>query len=168
MDERLLIEAAQSDPTRFGDLYEDNFARVYAFIARRVHNRQETQDITSQVFAKALANLQQFEWQGKPFAAWLYRLAANAISDHYRAKSRELPWQQPEITPDEIEIAEKRAMLSRCLEHLPAEQRRVVILRFFEEKSVREIAEQLGKSEGAIKQLQFRALQKLRAELNHG
>ena len=168
MDERLLIEAAQSDPTRFGDLYEENFARVYAFIARRVHNRQETQDITSQVFARALANLQQFEWQGKPFAAWLYRLAANAISDHYRAKSRELSWQQPEITPDEIEIAENRAMLSRCLERLPDEQRRVVILRFFEEKSIRDIAAQLDKSEGAIKQLQFRALQKLRAELNHG
>jgi RNA polymerase sigma-70 factor, ECF subfamily len=168
MDERLLIEAAQSDPTRFADLYEDNFARVYAFIARRVHNRQETQDITSQVFAKALANLQQFEWQGKPFAAWLYRLAANAISDHYRSKSRELQWQQPEITPDEIEIAEKRAMLSRCLERLPADQRRVVVLRFFEEKSIRDIAEQVGKSEGAIKQLQWRALQKLRAELNHG
>jgi len=168
MDERLQIEAAQSDPTRFGDLYEENFARVYAFIARRVHNRQEAQDITSQVFARALANLKQFEWQGKPFAAWLYRLAANAISDHYRSQSRELPWQQPEITPDEIEIAEKRAMLSRCLERLPAEQRRVVVLRFFEEKSIRDIAAQLGKSEGAIKQLQWRALQKLRAELNHG
>ena len=72
MDERLLIEAAQTDPTRFGDLYEDNFARVYAFISRRVRNRQEAQDITSQVFARALANLRQFEWQGKPFAAYLY------------------------------------------------------------------------------------------------
>ena len=168
MDERLLIEAAQSDPTRFGELYEENFARVYAFIARRVRNRQEAQDITSQVFARALANLGQFEWQGKPFAAWLYRLAANAISDHYRSKSRELAWQQPEITQDEIEVAEQRAMLSRCLDRLPDEQRRVVVLRFFEERSTRDVATMLGKSEGAIKQLQWRALQKLRAELNHG
>jgi len=168
MDERLLIEAAQSDPARFGELYEENFARVYAFIAHRVRNRQEAQDLTSQVFARALANLGKFEWQGKPFAAWLYRMAANAIADHYHAKSRELQWQQPEITEDEIEIAEQRAMLSRCLDRLPTEQRRVLILRFFEERSIREVAAQLGKSDGAIKQLQWRALQKLRAELNHG
>ena len=168
MDERLLIEAAQSDPTRFGELYEENFPRVYAFIARRVHNRQEAQDLTSHVFARALANLGKFEWQGKPFAAWLYRMASNAIADHYHAQSRELHWQQPEITEDEMEIAEQRTMLSRSVDRLPAEQRRVVILRFFEEKSIRDIAAQLGKSEGAIKQLQWRAMQKLRAELNHG
>ena len=168
MDERLLIEAAQSDPTRFGELYEENFARVYAFIARRVRNRQEAQDLTSQVFERALANLHKFEWQGKPFAAWLYRMAANAVADHYHAQSRELQWQQPEVTEDEIEVAEKRAMLSRCIDRLPQEQRRVLILRFFEERSIRDVAGQLGKSEGAIKQLQWRALQKLRAELNHG
>lgn len=168
MDERLLIEAAQSDPTRFGELYEENFARVYAFIARRVRNRQEAQDLTSHVFARALANIGKFEWQGKPFAAWLYRMASNAIADHYHAKSRELQWQEPAITDDEIAIAEQRTMLSRCVDRLPAEQRRVVILRFFEERSIRDVAAQLGKSEGAIKQLQWRALQKLRAELNHG
>jgi RNA polymerase sigma-70 factor (ECF subfamily) len=168
MEERLLIEAAQSDPSRFGELYEENFARVYAFIARRVRNRQEAQDLTSQVFARALANLHKFEWQGKPFAAWLYRMAANAIADHYHAQSRELQWQQQEITEDEIEIAEKRALLSRCIDRLPLEQRRVLILRFFEERSIRDTAQQLQKSEGAIKQLQWRALQKLRTELNHG
>ena len=168
MDERLLIEAAQSDPTRFGELYEENFARVYAFIARRVRNRQEAQDLTSQVFERALANLHRFEWRGTPFAAWLYRMASNAIADHYHAKARELKWQQPEITNDEIEEAERRAILSRCLDRLPQEQKRVVIMRFFEERSIREVAEQTGKSEGAIKQLQWRALQKLRAEMNHG
>ena len=168
MDERLLIEAAQSDPTRFGELYEENFARVYAFIARRVRNRQEAQDLTSQVFERALANLNRFEWRGTPFAAWLYRMASNAIADHYHAKSRELQWQQPEITNDEIEEAERRAILSRCIDHLPQEQKRVVMMRFFEERSIREVAEKIGKSEGAIKQLQWRALQKLRAEMNHG
>jgi|SRR5438128_4493560 len=168
MDERLLIEAAQSDPTRFGELYEENFARVYAFIARRVRDRQEAQDLTSQVFERALANLNRFEWRGTPFAAWLYRMASNAIADHYHAKSRELQWQQPEITNDEIEGAERRAILSRCIDRLPQEQKRVVIMRFFEERSIREVAEKIGKSEGAIKQLQWRALQKLRADMNHG
>ena len=90
-NERLLIEAAQKDPGRFGELYEENFARVYAFIARRVLNRQEAQDLTSEVFRRALGNLHRFEWRGAPFAAWLYRVAANAIADHYREKARELP-----------------------------------------------------------------------------
>ena len=168
MDERLLIEAAQSDPTHFGELYEENFARVYGFIARRVRNRQEAQDLTSQVFERALRNLHRFEWRGTPFAAWLYRMASNAIADHYHAKARELPRQDPEITTDEMEHAERRAILSRCLERLPQEQRHVVVMRFLEERSIRDIATQLGKSEGAIKQLQWRALQKLRAEMNHG
>jgi len=167
MDERLLIEAAQNDPSRFGELYEENFARVYAFIARRVLNRQEAQDLTSDVFQRALGNLHRFEWRGVPFVGWLYRMAANAIADHYRQKSRELPWEQPEITSDEMEQAERRASLSRCVDRLPQEQRRVIVMRFMEERSIREIAGELGKSEGAIKQLQWRAMQKLRAEMNN-
>jgi len=168
MDERLLIEAAQSDPARFGELYEENFSRVYAFVSRRVHNRQEAQDLTSQVFERALANIRRFEWRGTPFAAWLYRMASNAIADHYHAKARELPLHDPEVTDDELQQVERRATLARYVERLPAEQRRVLLLRFFEGRSIREIAQQIGRSEGAVKQLQWRALQKLRADMNHG
>src|SRR5438132_7871311 len=74
--ERLLIEAAQKDPSRFGELYENNFERVYAFIARRVRDRDVVEDLTSDVFHKALTNLGRFEWRGVPFAAWLFRIAA--------------------------------------------------------------------------------------------
>jgi RNA polymerase sigma-70 factor, ECF subfamily len=74
-EDRPLIEAAQRDPGRFADLYERNFARVYAYIARRVDNRQEAQDLTAEVFHRALANLGRFEWRGVPFAAWLFKLA---------------------------------------------------------------------------------------------
>ena len=168
MDERLLIEAAQSDPARFGELYEENFARVYAFVSRRVPNRQEAQDVTSHVFERALANIRRFEWRGTPFAAWLYRMASNAIADHYQSKARELPLHDPEITDDELQQVERRATLGRHVDELPAEQRRVLVMRFFEGRSIREIAGKIGKSEGAVKQLQWRALQKLRAELNHG
>ena len=80
-DERLLIEAAQRDPARFAELYENNFERVYAYVARRVGNRAEAEDLTSEVFHQALANLQRFEWRGIPFAAWLFRIAANLISE---------------------------------------------------------------------------------------
>src|SRR5439155_21084239 len=87
--ERLLIEAAQRDPSRFAALYEDNFERVYAFVARRVRDRDEAEDLTSEVFHQALANLARFEWRGVPFAAWLYRIAANAIVDRAQRAARE-------------------------------------------------------------------------------
>ena len=82
--ERLLIEAAQQDPKRFAELYEANFERVYAFIVRRVHDRTQAEDLTSEVFHHALRNLSRFEWRGVPFAVWLYRIAANAIADAWR------------------------------------------------------------------------------------
>src|SRR6185369_13922913 len=88
-DERLLIEAAQNDPSRFAELYEQNFHRVYAYVARRVRDRVEIQDLTAQVFHKALANLGKFKWRGSPFAAWLYRIAANSIADRAKQKMRE-------------------------------------------------------------------------------
>ncbi len=168
MDERLLIEAAQKDPSHFGELYEEHFERIYAFVARRVSNRQQAQDLTSEVFQQALANIGRFEWRGAPFAAWLYRIASNAIADHFSRTARERSLSQPaEIGNDEIEEVERRATLFRLVNALPADQRRVIVMRFAEERSIRETAQELGRSEGAIKQLQWRALQKLRAEI-HG
>src|SRR5262249_50949375 len=95
-DERLLIEAAQNDPARFGELYENNFERVYAYIVRRVGNRGEAEDLTAEVFHHALANLKRFEWRGIPFAAWLFRIAANLISDRWQRWGRE-PLCDPEL-----------------------------------------------------------------------
>src|SRR5260370_11931330 len=82
-EDRLLIEAAQRDLTRFGDLYDAYFDRVYAYVARRVGERTETEDLVSDVFHRALANLRRFEWRGAPFSAWLFRIAAHKIADRY-------------------------------------------------------------------------------------
>src|SRR5436853_7934600 len=82
-DERQLIEAAQKDPRRFGELYERNFERVYAFVARRVRDRHEAEDVTAEVFQHALANLSKFEWRGVPFSVWLFPIAANAIAGRW-------------------------------------------------------------------------------------
>jgi RNA polymerase sigma factor (sigma-70 family) len=87
--ERRLVEAAQKDPRRFAELYENNFARVYAYVARRVRNREEAQDLTAEVFHQALANLGRFEWRGLPFSAWLMRIASNAIADRWKLAARE-------------------------------------------------------------------------------
>jgi RNA polymerase sigma-70 factor, ECF subfamily len=90
-DEQLLIEAAQRDPSRFAELYEANFEKVYAFIVRRVRDRDVAQDLTAEVFHQALANLGRFEWRGLPFVAWLYRIAANAIADRWKREGKEVP-----------------------------------------------------------------------------
>jgi RNA polymerase sigma-70 factor (ECF subfamily) len=164
-DERLLIEAAQQDPSRFAELYESNFHRVYAFIARRVRDRNEAEDITAEVFRQALMNLGRFEWRGVPFAAWLLRIAANTLADRWQRASRSV-----EVTVDSLEKVtaraeaevERHAMLFQLVDRLPADQRLVIIRRFVDQKSLHEISQELGRSEGAIKQLQFRALETLR------
>ncbi len=170
-DERLLIEAAQHDPSRFAELYEQNFHRVYAYVARRVHDRMEIQDLTAQVFHRALANLGKFKWKGAPFRAWLYRIASNAIADRAKQKARESTDQlndpsSESFTAVDLEAVERRARLFRAVDKLPEDQRRVIEMRFADEKSIREIADELERSEGAIKQLQFRALENLRNRLN--
>jgi RNA polymerase sigma-70 factor (ECF subfamily) len=169
-DERLLIEAAQRDPACFAELYEINFERVYAYVMRKVGNRAESEDLTSEVFHQALANLKRFEWRGIPFAAWLFRIAANLITDRWQRSGREVADETGQIdsaqaTPAEIEEVERRATLFRLVETLPAEQKRVVVLRFVEEKSIKDVAREIRKTEGAVKQLQFRALSSLRARM---
>ncbi|MBZ5651731.1 MAG: RNA polymerase sigma factor [Acidobacteriia bacterium] len=170
-DERLLVEAAQKDPGRFAELYELNFARVYAYVARRVGDRDAAQDLTSDVFHKALAGIQSFEWRGVPFAGWLLRIAANMILDRSKRRTREITGQDgladvPDLgARPKLEEADQSARLFRLVDQLPADQRRVIGMRFAEEKSIREIAQALGRSEGAVKQLQFRALQNLRSRL---
>lgn len=168
--ERALIEAAQRDPSRFGELYELHFYRLYAYVLRRVGARDAAEDLTAEVFQQALANLAKYEWRGVPFAAWLYRIAANAITDRWQRVARE---QAASSAPEPIaghtdvdyEEIEERARLFRLVDSLPSEQRRVVRMRFAEEKSIREIAQAIGKSEGAVKQLQFRAIENLREQV---
>jgi len=178
-DERLLIEAAQRDPAKFAALYELHFARLYAFIASRVRNRAIAEDVTSEVFHKALANLSSFEWRGAPFAAWLFRIAVNALVDRFKHEyldpveatdSLESKAGQPKRDRGilDLEAVERRASLFRLVDKLPAVQRRVIYERFVEQRSIREIAALLKKTPGAIKQLQFRALQTLRAQMERG
>lgn len=164
--ERMEIEAAQQDPSRFADLYERNFERVYAYIASRVHDRDLAEDLTAEVFHQALAKIGSFEWRGVPFVAWLMRIASNAIADRWQRNAREpaLP-DEPLDEPGAIDQIERRAILSELVDALPDDQRHVVLRRFIDQRSIREIAQEMDRSEGAIKQLQFRALQTLRTNL---
>ena len=177
--ERLLVQAAQKDPARFADLYEENFERVFAFVIRRVRNREVAEDVTSDVFHRALTALPGFDWRGIPFRAWLIRIATNLISDQWKDRAREgLPMREddPPEPPSQFDLeeAEHRAHLFRLVERLPVDQGQVLRLRFAEGHSLAETAQAMGRSEGAIKQLQFRGLAKLRSQLygrrgaNHG
>lgn len=165
-DERSLIEAAQRDLRRFAGLYEANFDRVYAFVVSRVFDRVEAEDVTAEVFHQALANIRQFEWRGTPFIAWLLRIASNAIADRWQRLSR-----HGEVPGDDLAEAgaddgtERRVMLAQLMGDLPPDQKLVVERRFIDQRSIREIAAELGRTEGAVKQLQFRALQTLRSRM---
>lgn len=177
-DERMLVEAAQRDPAEFEALYELHFERVYAFVASRVRDRATAEDVTSEVFHKGLANLPSYEWRGVAFAAWLLKIAANAIVDCAKRAAREFP--APDDPPErairldlqdsEMRAIEHSAQLFRLVGQLPEVQKQVVYERFVEQRSIREIAQRLGKTEGAVKQLQLRAVQNLRAQMegSHG
>lgn len=186
VDEQNLVAAAQQDPSRFADLYESNFDRVYAYVSRRVLHRHDAEDLTAEVFHAALRDLERFEWRGRPFAAWLMGIAAHLLADRWRHAAK-----RPEISTSDLERGdvgvdaidftiidpksigaritdpkiEERAMLYQLVGELPLDQRQVILRRFVEQKSVREIALELGRSAGAIKQLQFRALQNLRMRI---
>lgn len=167
-DERMAVEAAQHDPGRFAELYEQNFHKVYAYVACRIQDRSQRQDLTAHVFQQALANIGKFKWRGAPFVTWLYRIAANAIADQARKQSREVAETDlaTKTSVDlDLEQVDRRVRLFRAVEALPEDQRKVILLRFAEEKSIREIAAALNRSEGAVKQLQFRGLETLRARL---
>src|SRR5689334_14274690 len=126
-DERRLVEAAQQDRAGFGDVYERYFELVYGYVARRVRDRAATEDLTSEVFRKALANIDRFKWTGAPFGAWLLRIASNVIADRAKRSAKEgsgepsltaglLPHDSattPQSQQVQLEDAERRAWVIR-------------------------------------------------------
>jgi len=139
-------------------------------VSRRTGNRAVAEDITSEVFEQALRTIGKFEWRGVPAAAWLFRIASNAIADYWRERARDAHDAAPD-PPDagEIEQIEWRIALYRHVEQLPDLQQQVIRMRFIDEKSIREVAAVLERSEGAVKQLQLRALENLRRSMGgHG
>jgi RNA polymerase sigma-70 factor, ECF subfamily len=159
------------EQAQFAELYEQNFERVYAFVARRVRDRTEAEDVVSEVFYKALKGIDGYEERGVPFVAWLYTIARNVVHDRARQSGREegarrAPLPEPAVDDD----VERRALLFRLVDTLPPAQRDVIVKRFAEQRSIADVARQLGRSEGAVKQLQLRAIEALRAQVrgSHG
>lgn len=174
-EERRLVEAAQRDPVQFSELYENYFELVYAFVARRLRERGATEDVTAEVFHKALKNLPRYRSTGAPFAVWLFRIASNLIADRASRETRSGVSSEVDLESRadnaqtnlqaEIEQSERQAIVFRLVTELGKDQQRVIVMRFAEDRSIAEIARELGHTEGAIKQLQFRAMHNLRQML---
>lgn len=165
-----LVERARSHDTEaFGQLYDRYLRQVYSFVYYRLGDQHDAEDVTAQVFLKALEAIARYDRKKATFLTWLLSIAHNQVIDRYRYRGRrgEVPL-EPELLPIELEDPEKKALskmagerLWQALEELTKEQREVVVLRFSLSLSGPDIAKVLGKTEGAVKALQHRALRSL-------
>jgi RNA polymerase sigma-70 factor (ECF subfamily) len=176
--EQVLVRNAQDDIKAFGELYDEYYARIFNYVLRRTAAVESAQDITSEVFFKALKGLKQFRWRGIPFSAWLYRIAAHEIAGYSR-NHRDI---QDNLDPDsnasgltspsaecetlaaeaELQKHEEFLELHKSISRLSVKYQEVITLRFFEKKQLDEIAAILGKPEGTVKSLLHRGLEQLR------
>ncbi|HSP71236.1 MAG TPA: sigma-70 family RNA polymerase sigma factor [Gaiellaceae bacterium] len=171
---RALVERAQQgDRDALEELYLIHFDRIYSYLHVSVGNRHDAEDLTTQTFLKMLESIGRFKWQSAPFSAWLFRIAHNLAMDHFRAARRWQPEEEPPEPPaDESTSAEMGALDSigrksmlELIQDLSPEQQQVLTLKFVFNFSNGEVATILGKTEGAIKSLQHRALASLQKQL---
>jgi RNA polymerase sigma-70 factor, ECF subfamily len=167
---RMLVERAQQgDREALEELYLLHFDRIYSYLHVSVGNRHDDEDLTTQTFLKMLEAIGRFRWQSVPFSAWLFRIAHNLAIDHFRARRRvQAEDEVPEPPYSEESSAEEQAMDSlgqsgmlALIERLSSEQRQVLTLKFLFGFANAEVAGILGKTEGAVKSLQHRALASL-------
>jgi RNA polymerase sigma-70 factor (ECF subfamily) len=172
-EEQRWVERAKRDPEAFGHLYDLYFGKIYGYIYRRVGDRQVAEDLTSETFTKALVHIRSYTYTGQPFVAWLYRIAANVVTDHYRSRRNAAPLDEgvrlpaTDPTPEEValQLDDQRAV-ARAIQTLSPDQQDVILLRFSAGLRLKEIAQVVGKTEGAVKALMFRALGNLKGKLS--
>jgi RNA polymerase sigma-70 factor (ECF subfamily) len=168
-----LVHAAQSgDGEAFGALYDRYVDMVHRYIAYRVNNHALAEDLTSETFLRALRRIESFRWQGRDFGAWLVTIARNLITDHFNSSRYRLEHSTSDLVeagadrnlegPEgEVLAGITNATLLDAVKQLNPEQQECIVLRFLQGMSVAETAVVLGKNEGAIKALQYRAVKAL-------
>jgi RNA polymerase sigma-70 factor (ECF subfamily) len=170
---RLVERAQQGDRQALEELYLMHFDRIYSYLQMSVGNRHDAEDLTNQTFVKMLESIERFEWRKAPVSAWLFRIAHNLAMDHFRSRRR---WQPEEDPPEPLGAEERsaeeealhsigRQSMLEMIEDLSQDQQQVLTLKFVFNFSNGEVATILGKSEGAIKSLQHRALGSLQRQL---
>jgi RNA polymerase sigma-70 factor (ECF subfamily) len=181
MDERDqlrdLVDAARTgDADAQGELFDRYHAVIYRYALARLRSAPDAEDATAETFLSAIRAMPGFRWRGVPFEAWLFRIARSKVVDQVRRRDRVAIVELRSIPdpvapasghdpPSHVERAERSAELARALDDLPDAQRDVLIMRFLLGRSIREVADRIGRSEGAVKQLQARGLAALRGRL---
>jgi len=168
-----LVAQARTERAAFGQLYDLYVRRVYAFCALGGRSREEAEDLTAQTFERALRAIDRYEERGAPFSAWLLRIAAHVVADRAR-RAAPLDDAPPlddddgaaDGAPDWTEEWELATWLRGHLATLPEDQRRVVWLRYYEDRSFGDVAARMDRSENAVKQLLRRALAAVRAGIH--
>jgi RNA polymerase sigma-70 factor (ECF subfamily) len=167
--QRALVARAKRDPNAFGELYHQHLAQIHRYVYSRVRDQAMAEDITSDVFIKALKGIGRYQDTGRPFSAWLYQIAANAVVDRHRAarpledidQQRGLAAAGPALE----DVAAQREELARIwavVESLPRQQRMAMVLKFHEDMKIKDIAVAMGKSPGAVKLLIHRGITRCR------
>ncbi|MFC1967146.1 sigma-70 family RNA polymerase sigma factor [Chloroflexota bacterium] len=171
----VIRRAQQRDPEALTQLYEENFDKIYRYIVLKIGERTEAEDITQQVFLKALNSITSYKYKGVPFSAWLYRIAHNQIVDYFRKHKKRVTVQLDETmrdnAPETSQLIERDVEIEEVAEatkKLTKLQQEVISLRFTGELPVAQVAKMMGKSEGAIKALQHSAIVSLRRALAAG
>jgi len=165
-----VIERARAgDRAAFAELYDQHVDAVYRYVLYRVREPSDAEDVTSDVFTRAFANIHRYRWQGKSFLAWLYTIARNAVTDRRRRARPTVDLDNAFGIAEDGPTAHDHAVrgeqvdaLRGAVKHLTVEQQEVLLMRFVENMSSRQVAQALGKNEGAVRALQFRALGRLR------
>jgi RNA polymerase sigma-70 factor (ECF subfamily) len=171
IDEARLIAEAKNNPEVFGQLYELHVEKIYNYVYYRVGNRHDAEDLTARVFYRALNHLPRYHHKGKPFAAWLYRIAHNLIANWHRDHNRRqivtlenlnLSGDNKEMPHQAAERINESEILLEAIKKLPPERQKLLTLKFIERMSNAEIGRLMGRSEGAIKSLYHRTLVSLK------
>ena len=172
---RALVDLAkEGDCEAFGQLYDHYITGIFRFIYYRVGSKQLAEDLASETFVRGLRSIQRFSWQGKDFGAWLTTIARNLITDHFKSSRSRLEFTTDTIPEGrtaadspEVEVLTlmSNEMLSEAVNALPPEQRDCILMRFMQGLSIAQTAAAIGRSEGAIKQLQLRAVRSLASSM---
>jgi len=170
-EKKLISDAVKGRPSAFGSLYDHYHSKIYRFVLVKVSHREEAEDLTHQVFLSAWQNIATYKYRGSPFGSWLYQIARNKIIDHYRAKRPAVELENADeeyfLSSDEdldssIDASLNMEQVMSAIRELKPLYQDVIIMRFVEELSPKEVAAALGKTEGAVKLLQHRALKELK------
>jgi RNA polymerase sigma-70 factor, ECF subfamily len=170
----LILRAKAYDPDALGTLYERYYQGIYRYVYYRVGDSCLAEDLTGDIFMKMLHGMESYSIQGVPFSAWLYRIARNRIIDHMRRQPEKSNVSLEEARVETIasgentlENALERDELLKAVQVLTDDQRQVILLKFIEDLDNASIAAVLGKTEGAVKSLQHRALDTLRHHIEN-